>query len=287
MAFCTNCGGQVEESARFCPRCGVPVAAVLDGAALPAAATPLDYRIEGDNLQLARIFLKPGQELYAEAGKMVYKTPAVEWESRMSGDSLGEKIIGAIKRKLSGESLFLTYFRASMAGEVGFAGSYPGRIRMFDLRPGQSILCQRDGFLFAQSSVRFSIELVRRLGSGFFGGEGFILQKFTGPGMVFIHGGGDFVEFDLQPGEVLQLETGAVVAFDTSVDYDIQFVGSIKRAIFGGEGLFLTTLRGPGRAVIQSMTLAKMRRELAPFRSGGDTRNPIESVTNLFGSDDS
>lgn len=284
MAFCTHCGNQIDESARFCPRCGTQIGAVLDGAA--PAATPLDYRIEGDNLQMARVFLKPGQELYAEAGKMVYKTPAVHWESRMSGGSLGDKIIGAIKRKLSGESLFLTYFRASLAGEVGFAGSYPGRIMMFDLRPGQSILCQRDGFLFAQSSVQFSIELVRRLGSGFFGGEGFILQKFTGPGMVFIHGGGDFVEFDLKPGEMLQLETGAVVAFDTSVDYDIQFVGSIKRAIFGGEGLFLTTLRGPGRAVIQSMTLARMRRELAPFRSGGDTRNPIESITNIFGSDD-
>lgn len=284
MAFCTNCGNQIDDSARFCPRCGTQIGAVLDGAA--PAATPLDYRIDGDNLQMARVFLKPGQELYAEAGKMVYKTPAVHWESRMSGSSLGDKIIGAIKRKLSGESLFLTYFRASLAGEVGFAGSYPGRIMMFDLRPGQSILCQRDGFLFAQSSVQFSIELVRRLGSGFFGGEGFILQKFTGPGMVFIHGGGDFVEFDLKPGEMLQLETGAVVAFDTSVDYDIQFVGSIKRAIFGGEGLFLTTLRGPGRAVIQSMTLARMRRELAPFRGGGDTRNPIESITNIFGSDD-
>jgi uncharacterized protein (TIGR00266 family) len=285
MAFCTNCGNQMDDTARFCARCGFQMGAVINGNAVPVSA-PLDYRIEGDNLQLARIFLKPGQELYAEAGKMVYKTPAVEWESRMSGESLGDKIIGALKRKLTGESLFLTYFRASMAGEVGFAGSYPGRIMMFDLGPGQSILCQRDGFLFAQSSVRFSIELVRRLGSGFFGGEGFILQKFTGPGMVFIHGGGDFVEFDLKPGEMLQLETGAVVAFDQSVEYDIQFVGSIKRALFGGEGLFLTTLRGPGRAVIQSMTLAKMRRELAPFRSGGDTRNPIESVTNLFGSDD-
>jgi uncharacterized protein (TIGR00266 family) len=285
MAFCTNCGNQIDDGARFCPRCGFQIGAVVDGFATPSI-TPLDYRIEGDNLQVARIFLKPGQELYAEAGKMVYKTTSVQWESRMSGESLGDKILGALKRTLSGESLFFTYFRASTEGEVGFAGSYPGRIMMFDLRPGQSILCQRDGFLFAQSSVEFSIELVRKLGSGFFGGEGFILQKFTGPGMVFIHGGGDFVEFDLKPNETLQLETGAVVAFDTTVDYDIQFVGSIKRAIFGGEGLFLTTLRGPGRAVIQSMTLAKMRRALAPHRSGGDARNPIESVTNIFGSDD-
>lgn len=285
MAFCTNCGAQVDDGARFCPRCGLQIGAVINGTAVDVTG-PLDYRIEGDNLQIARVFLKPGQQLYAEAGKMVYKTPAVNWESRMSGESLGDKIIGALKRKLTGESLFLTYFHAYQDGEVGFAGSYPGRIMMFDLRAGQSILCQRDGFLFAQSSVQFNIELVRRLGTGFFGGEGFILQKFTGPGMVFIHGGGDFIEFDLKPGELLQLETGSVVAFDSSVSYDIQFVGSIKRALFGGEGLFLTTLRGPGRAVIQSMTLAKMRRELAPFRTGGDQRNAFESVTNLFGSDD-
>lgn len=282
MAFCTNCGNQIDDSARFCPRCGFQIEALVEASVL--APDPLDFRIEGDNLQIARVFLKPGQELYAEAGKMVYKTPAVHWESRMSGASLGEKIMGALKRKLSGESLFLTYFRATTAGEVGFAGSFPGRIMMFDLKAGQTILCQRDGLLFAQSSVRFSIELVRRLGSGFFGGEGFILQKFTGPGMVFIHGGGDFVEFDLKPGEILQLETGAVVAFDATVEYDIQFVGTIKRAIFGGEGLFLTTLHGPGRAVIQSMTLAKMRRELAPFRSGGLGRNPLDSFPNVLGS---
>lgn len=217
---------------------------------------------------------------------MVYKTPSVDWDSRMTGESIGDKIWGAIKRKLAGESLFMTYFRASQPGEVGFAGTYPGRIMMFDLGPGRSILCQRDGFLFAQSSVTFNVALVKKLGSGFFGGEGFILEKFTGPGMVFIHGGGDFIEFDLKPGEMLQLETGSVVAFEESVDYDIQFVGSIKTALFGGEGLFLTTLRGPGKAVIQSMTLEKMRRELAPYRTGGDQRGPLESLSGIFSSED-
>lgn len=281
MAFCTTCGNQIDDSARFCPRCGVPIGAVTDGSV--AVPEPLDYRIEGDNLQIARVFLKPGQELYAEAGRMVYKTPTVHWESRLSGDSAGSKILGALKRKLSGESLFFTYFRTASAGEVGFAGSYPGRIMMFDLPPGHSILCQRDALLFAQSSVRFSIEFIRRPGTGFFGGEGFILQKFTGPGMVFLHGGGDFVEFDLKPGEVLQLETGSVVAFDATVEYSIQFVGSIKRAIFGGEGLFLTTLCGPGRAVIQSMTLAKMRREFSSSHRGGFARNPMDSLPNVFG----
>lgn len=251
-----------------------------------SVAEPLDYTIEGDNLQIARVKLKPGQQVYAEAGKMVYKTPSIDWESRMSGQSLGDKLWGALKRKLAGESLFMTYFRANQSGEVGFAGNYPGRVMAFDLKPGQSLLCQRDGFLFAQTTVTFNIALVRKLGSGFFGGEGFILEKFTGPGLVFIHGGGDFVEFDLAAGEMLQIETGSIVAFDETVDYDIQFVGGIKTAIFGGEGLFIATLRGPGRAIIQSMTLEKMRRELAPFRTGGDSRGPLESLGGFFNSED-
>src|SRR5947209_12211393 len=144
---------------------------------------------------------------------MIYKTPSVQWETRMSGESIGEKIWGAVKRKLMGESLFWTYFRATAAGEVGFAGSYPGRIQAFDLAAGQTILVQRDSFLFAQSTVRVDIALVKRLGTVFFGGEGFILERLTGPGSVFIHAGGDFIEFDLAAGEVLQVETGSVVAF--------------------------------------------------------------------------
>lgn len=285
MAFCTQCGNSVANDARFCPKCG----STIGGEAIPVIATlvePLEYKIEGDNLQIARIRLKPGQDLYAEAGKMVYKTPSVEWDSRMTGATLGDKIWGAIKRKLAGESLFFTHFHTNTVGEVGFAGSYPGRIMAFDLRPGQSLFCQRDGFLFAQSTVTFNVALVKKLGSGFFGGEGFILEKFTGPGLVFIHGGGDFVEFDLKAGEMLQIETGSIVAFDDGVDYDIQYVGGIRTALFGGEGLFLATLRGPGRCIIQSMTLEKMRRELAPFRTGGDQRGPLESLGGFFNSED-
>jgi uncharacterized protein (TIGR00266 family) len=244
----------------------------------------LEYTIQGENLQMARVKLKPGQELYAEAGRMIYKTPAVEWETRMSGDGLGDKIWGAVKRKLMGQSLFLTYFRAQTEGEVGFAGSYPGRIQVFDLAAGQSVMVERDSFLFAQSSVQLNIALVKRLGTGFFGGEGFILEKLTGPGSVFIHGGGDFVEFRLAPGEVLQVDTGCIVAFDEGVDYDIQLVGSIRTALFGGEGLFLATLRGPGRVIIQSMTLEKMRRELAPAHTGGDEHHGLDALSGLFDS---
>ncbi len=253
--------------------------------AMPAQ-TALDYTIQGDNLQVVRVRLTPGQELFAEAGKMLYKTPSVSWETRMSGNSLGEKLLGALKRKVMGESLFLTYFRANAPGEVGFAGSYPGRIQPFELRPGQSILVQRDSFLCAQTGVSLNIAFTKKLGAGFFGGEGFILEKLSGPGTVFIHGGGDFIEFDLKPGEVLQVDTGCIVAFDESVSYDIQFVGGIKTAIFGGEGLFLATLQGPGRAIVQSMTLDKMRRELAPSATGGgDERSGLGAITGMFNSD--
>lgn len=290
MAFCTNCGANNAGGARFCPGCGQ--SSVPGGGVPPVAAyTPqlLDYTIQGDNLQVARVRLKAGQEVYAEAGKMVYKTPAIQWETRMSGETLGAKIWGAVKRKLMGESLFMTYFLATADGEVGFAGSYPGRIQVFELAAGQGVLVQRDSFLFAQPTVQLNIALVKKLGVGFFGGEGFILEKLTGPGTVFIHGGGDFVEFSLKPGEVLQVDTGCIVAFDESVGYDIQMVGGIKTAIFGGEGLFLATMTGPGRVIIQSMTLAKMRRELSPSmgsRSGGDEHRGLGAITDIFSSDD-
>jgi len=221
--------------------------------------------------------------VYAEAGKMVYKTANVEWETRMSGATLGEKLLGALRRSVLGESLFLTYFRAASVGEVGFAGHYPGKIQVFDLQAGQSILAQRDAFLFAQPTVQLTVALVKRLGAGFFGGEGFILEKLTGPGSVFIHAGGDFVEFNLAQGQQIQVETGCIVAFDESVEYDIQFAGGIKTAIFGGEGLFLATLSGPGRVIVQSMTLQRMRRELAPGRSGGDQHGVSFDI---FGSED-
>lgn len=287
MAFCTNCGTQLGDAARFCVNCGSPVAgAAVATAPVPASVEPLEYNIEGDNLQVLRLRLKPGQEVFAEAGKMLYKFPQVSWETRMTGSSLGDKIWGAVKRKLMGESLFLTYFKTPSPAEVGFAGSYPGRIQPFELRAGQSILVQRDSFLCAQATARLDIALVRKLGAGFFGGEGFILEKLTGPGTVFIHGGGDFIEFTLGQGEILQVDTGCVVAFDDSVDYDIQMAGGIRTALFGGEGLFLATLRGPGRVIVQSMTLSKLRSELAPWRSGGDQHSPLGAIGDIFGSED-
>jgi uncharacterized protein (TIGR00266 family) len=288
MAFCVQCGSQLPDSGRFCTHCGSPADAASGSPAGQSLAVqqPLDYTIQGDNLQVIRIRLQPGQELFAEAGKMVYKQTQVTWETRMTGQTLGEKIWGAVKRKLMGESLFMTYFRTSTPGEVGFAGSYPGRVQAFDLKAGQSVFVQRDAFVVAQSSTTLNIALVKKLGAGFFGGEGFILEQLTGPGIVFIHAGGDFVEFTLAAGESLQVDTGCIVAFDETVDYDIQLAGGIRTALFGGEGLFLATLTGPGRVIIQSLTLEKMRRELAPYRSGGDEHKGLDVISSIFSSDD-
>ncbi|MDX1981235.1 MAG: TIGR00266 family protein [Bryobacteraceae bacterium] len=285
MAFCTSCGNQVADQVRFCPNCGSSIGALQTQTFAPVT-TPLDYTIQGDNLQVVRIRLMPGQELFAEAGKMLYKTSSVQWETKMSGQSIGEKLLGALKRKVMGESLFMTYFRSSTPGEVGFAGNYPGRVQVFDLPAGKSVLVQRDSFICAQTSVQLNIALVKKLGAGFFGGEGFILERLTGPGVVFIHGGGDFVEFDLSPGETIQVDTGCVVSFDETVNYDIQLVGGIKTAIFGGEGIFLATLTGPGKVLVQSMTLEKMRRELAPMSRGGDERSALGALGGIFSSED-
>lgn len=281
MAFCLRCGAQMPDAAKFCGACGTPVGAVVPAATFVPDA--LDYTIQGDNLQIARVSLKSGQEVYAEAGKMVYKTTNVSWDTRMTGQTLGEKLLGALRRTVTGESLFVTYFRADGPGEVGFAGNYPGKIQAFQLAPGQGLLAQRDAFLFAQPSVQLTVAFVKKLGAGFFGGEGFILEKLTGPGMVFIHAGGDFVEFSLAQGQRLQVETGNIVAFDDTVDYDIEFVGGIKTALFGGEGLFLATLTGPGKVVLQSMTLQKLRRELAPMRTGGDSHTPLDALSGFLG----
>src|SRR5882724_10220411 len=174
MAFCVNCSSQLGDEARFCPNCGQPAGAAAAGTSATRTTTvaPLEFSIQGDNLQVARIQLKPGQEIYAEAGKMVYKTANVHWETRMSGSSIGEKILGALRRTVMGESIFLTYFHCDGAGEVGFAGNYPGKITVFDLEPGRSVLAQRDAFVLAESTVQLNVALVKRLGAGFFGGEG-------------------------------------------------------------------------------------------------------------------
>jgi uncharacterized protein (TIGR00266 family) len=243
---------------------------------------PLDYTIEGDNLQILRVRLKPGQEVFAEAGRMVFKNPSVAWETKATGGSLGAKIWGMVKRKLSGESLFFTYFRSASGGEVGFSGSYPGRIEGVPLDGGASFLVQRDAFLAAEDSVTFSVALVKKLGAGFFGGEGFIMQKLTGPGLAFVCLDGEIVEYTLEPNQVLKVDTGHVAMYEPTVGFDIEMVRGFKNILFGGEGLFLTTLRGPGRVWLQTMPTMNLAKAIAPYvMSGGSGGGGV--ATNVIG----
>ncbi len=245
----------------------------------------MEYKIEGDNLQAIKITLKDNEEVYAEAGKMMFKTSGINMETMMKGQGIGAKLFGAVKRKIAGESLFTTHFTGN--GTVGFAGDYPGRINAIKLEQGKTFLAQRDAFICAESTIDFSIAFQKKIGAGIFGGEGFILEKFTGPGTVFIHAGGDFLTFDLKSAETIQVDTGCIVGFDENVNYDIKFVGGIKTAVFGGEGLFLTTLTGPGKVILQTMNLARLRRELGGSKTGGGEKTGISGIVKSFiGSED-
>lgn len=220
----------------------------------------MKYEITGDNLQIVTIHLGEGEMVYAEAGAMNHISANMRMEAKMKGG-----LLGGIKRKFSGESLFLTEFTTTgSSGYVAFAGNVPGRIKPIELH-GTEFLAQKDAFLCAESSVNMDIAFTKKLGAGFFGGEGFILERFSGDGTVFIHACGDFVEMDLAEGETVKVDTGSVVGFDATVGYDITRAGGIKTSLFGGEGLFLTALTGPGHIIIQSMNIANLASALRPF----------------------
>ncbi len=228
-------------------------------------AHDIDYEIFGDDMQYVEIGLDPGESVIAEAGAMMYMDSSIEMNTIFGDGSGGSesligKLFGAGKRILTGESLFMTVFtnRGSVKEHVAFAAPYPGKIIPFDLKDHDGeIICQKDGFLCAAKGISIGVAFQRRLGVGFFGGEGFILQRITGDGYAFVHAGGAIAEKELAAGEVLRVDTGCLVAFENSIDYDIEFVGGIKTALFGGEGLFFATLRGPGRVWLQSLPFSR------------------------------
>ena len=222
------------------------------------------YEIVGDNLQMVVVHLSAGEMVYGEAGAMVYMSENMEMNARARGGFLK-----GLKRKLAGETFFLTEFTPrSGEGFVAFAGNAPGRIKTIELK-GEEFIAQKDAFLCAQEGVDLDIAFTKKLRAGIFGGEGFILERLSGKGTAFIHACGDFVEMELAPGEVVKVDTGSVVGFDASVEYDIALAGNVKSMLFGGEGIFLTTLRGPGRVLLQSMTLANLAAALRPFLPSG------------------
>lgn len=226
----------------------------------------VDYRLIGEEMQCVEIELDPQEAAIAEAGSLMYMDQAIEMRTIFGDGSANEqgilgKFLSAGKRVLTGESLFLTEYTNRGYGKrhVTFASPFPGKIIPMDLHLlGNKLICQKDAFLCAAKGVGIGIEFQRRIGVGLFGGEGFIMQKLEGDGMAFVHAGGTIVERELMPGDMLRVDTGCLVAFTQTVDYNIEMVSGVRNAIFGGEGLFLATLRGPGKVWIQSLPFSRL-----------------------------
>ena len=246
-------------------------------------AHEIDYQIFGEEMQYVEIELDPQEIVIAEAGSFMMMDNNIQMET-IFGDGSGQeggifgKILSAGKRVLTGESLFMTAFinQNNMKSKVSFASPYPGKIIPIDLRQfNGKFICQKDSFLCAAKGVSVGIEFSKKLGRGLFGGEGFIMQKIEGDGMAFVHTGGTLAKKELGPGEVLKVDTGCIVGFTKDVDYDIEFIGGIKNSIFGGEGLFYATLRGPGTVYIQSLPFSRLADRIiasAP-KAGGTSRD--------------
>jgi len=232
----------------------------------------IDYKIFGDDIQFVEIELDPGETVIAEAGTMVYMEQGISFEVKMGDGStpnqgLMGKLLSAGSRLITGESLFLTHFtnQGHAKSRVAFAAPYPGTIIPVDLKQVRNnLIVQKDGFLCAAYGTKLSVTLNKKIGSGLLGGEGFILQKLEGDGKAFIHAGGTVIERQLN-NETLLIDTGCVVAYEPILDFDIEASGSLKSMVFGGEGLFLATMRGTGKVWLQSMPIRKLIRALAPF----------------------
>ncbi len=226
----------------------------------------IDYEIFGDDMQYVEVVLDPQEATVAEAGGMMYMEDGIEMETIFGDGSAAQAgllgaLMGAGKRLLTGESLFMTVFqnRSGQRRKVAFGAPYPGKIIAIHLASlGGELIAQKDSFLAAAKGVSIGIAFQRKLGVGLFGGEGFIMQRLKGDGWAFVHAGGTLHERTLAPGETLRVDTGCIVAFQPTVNYEIQYVGKIKSAIFGGEGLFFATLTGPGRVWLQSLPLSRL-----------------------------
>jgi uncharacterized protein (TIGR00266 family) len=251
----------------------------------------VDYEIHGTELQLVEVELDPGETVIAEAGAMTYMEQGIEFESKMGDGSEPEqgffgKLFSAGKRAFTGESVFMTHFTNRGAGKsrVAFAAPYPGQIVPLDLaKLGGDLICQKDSFLAAALGTKVSITFNRKLGAGFFGGEGFILQRISGDGMAFVHAGGTIIRKELS-GQKLRVDTGCLVAFTPSIQYDIERAGGLKSMVFGGEGLFLATLEGTGTVWLQSLPFSRLAdRILAAAPAAGGSRVGEGSVLGGLG----
>ena len=241
----------------------------------------IDYKIYGDDNQVVEIELDNGEAVRAEVGAMLYMEEGIEMQTGTGGGMLS-----GLKRMLTGENFFITSFynRGYGKSHVAFAAPYPGKIIPLDIgQLGGRFLCQKDGFLCAANGIDINVAFTKRMGAGFFGGEGFILQELTGDGLAFIHAGGTIMKKELKQGEKLRVDTGCLVAFAPTVNYDIKFVGGFKNALFGGEGLFFALLEGPGIVYLQSLPFSRMADRIASAARWGGTREESRGIGGLFG----
>lgn len=241
----------------------VPPRPAIPGA--PRAMHEVDFKIFGEEMQFVEVELDPGESAVAEAGGMMYMSDGIQMETIFGdGRSTGgfmDQLLGAGKRILTGESLFMTVFHNQGSGKqfVAFAAPHPGKIVPVNLSEmGGKLICQKDAFLCAAKGVSIGIDFQKKIGVGLFGGEGFIMQKLEGDGMAFLHAGGTIVLRELKAGQTLRVDTGCIVGLEASVNYDIQFVGGVKSAIFGGEGFFFAKLSGPGKVWLQSLPFSRL-----------------------------
>jgi uncharacterized protein (TIGR00266 family) len=246
----------------------------------------IDYQIKGESIQIVEVELDPGETVIAEAGAMLFMEDGITFEAKMGdganpSQGLFDKLLSAGSRILTGESLFMTHFtnRGNRKAKVGFSAPYPGTVIPINLSqsPGNEIIVQKDGFLCAALGTKVSITFNKKLGAGLVGGEGFILQKLQGDGKAFVHAGGTVIERTLN-NETLRVDTGCVVAFESRIDFDVQSAGGLRSMVFGGEGIFLATLRGTGKIWLQSMPIRKLVQALAPYG-----RNSGKESSSLLG----
>ncbi|MBE5935630.1 MAG: TIGR00266 family protein [Lachnospiraceae bacterium] len=313
MAFCTNCGAQIADGSRFCGSCGANqggapagnVGQPMGGNTMQkngvvfTKADEIDFEIFGDDMQLVEIELDPGESVVAEAGAMNYMESSIKMETIFGdgsgadeGKGFGSKLLSAGKRMITGEGLFMTVFQNAASdkkAKVAFASPYPGKIIPVDLDTfDRTLICQKSAFLCAAKGVNVGIHLQKKLGAGLFGGEGFIMQRLTGDGVVFLNAGGTIIKKSLQEGETLKIDTGCLVAMSETVNYDVQLQSDIKNGFLGGEGLFLATLTGPGEVWLQSLPFSRMADEIIKATTGHKEENkginnPISEVTDGLG----
>ena len=296
-AKCPKCGQERDSDSLQCSRCGIIFSKykAAQQQVRPAAGHrrchEVDYEILGDDMQVVEVELDPGETVIAEAGAMNYMDDGIAFEAKMGDGSNPQegffgKLISAGKRAITGEGLFMTHFTNTGGGKrrVAFAAPYPGKIIPIDLsKVNGEIICQKDAFLCAAFGTNVGIAFNRRFGAGLFGGEGFILQRLVGDGLVFIHVGGTVVKKRLQ-GERIQVDTGCIAAFTSGIDYDIQQAGNLKSMLLGGEGLFLATLRGTGTVLLQSLPFSRLAdRILRNAPSAGGSRKGEGSILGGLG----